>query len=131
MSIPKGGWSYRSSGSIWNRDSIRYPDIIVDIAGEASKDLTATSPVFIAEVLSPTSERVDLGDKASEYLRLSSLAAYLVFAQDAIKAWVWVRGPEGFFSGPKLFEGEDAVVRLEALGVDLPLAEVYRRVRID
>ncbi len=131
MSTPNGGWSYRSSGSIWNQNSIRYPDIIVDIAGEASKDLTATSPVLIAEVLSPTSERVDLGDKASEYLRLSSLAAYLVFAQDAIKAWVWARGPEGFFSGPELFEGEDAVVRLEALGVDLPLAEVYRRVRID
>ncbi len=69
-------------------DSIRYPDIVVDAAGEAPQDLTATAPVLIAEVLSPSSERIDLGDKSSEYLRLPTLAAYCVFAQDAIKAWV-------------------------------------------
>jgi Uma2 family endonuclease len=110
--------------------SIRFPDIVIDVADEAPKDLTATAPVFIAEVLSPSSERVDLGDKASEYLQLPSLSAYLVFAQDAIKAWVWRRGPAGFSSGPELFEGEDAVIRLGAINVELPLSEVYRRVRM-
>src|ERR1700738_1590136 len=55
--------------------SIRYPDIIVDAAGEAPKDLTATAPALIAEVLSPSSERIDLGAKSSEYLRLPMLAA--------------------------------------------------------
>ena len=44
-------------------ESIRFPDIVVDRAGEPAKDLTATAPVLIAEVLSPPSERVDLGDK--------------------------------------------------------------------
>jgi Uma2 family endonuclease len=112
-------------------ESIRFPDIIVDRAGEPPKDLTATAPVLIAEVLSPSSERVDLGDKSAEYLRLASLAAYLVFAQDEIKAWIWMRGPAGFPSGPDILEGTDAVVRIEALGVDLPLAEVYARVRMD
>ena len=34
-------------------ESIRFPDVIVDQAGENSQDLTATAPVFIAEVLSP------------------------------------------------------------------------------
>ena len=101
-------------------ESIRYPDIIVDAAGEAPKDLTATAPVLIAEVLSPSSERIDLGDKSSEYLRLPSLAAYCVFAQDAIKAWVWTRGRGGFPPGPELFEGESAVIRIEALALDPP-----------
>jgi Uma2 family endonuclease len=112
-------------------ESIRFPDIIIDRAGEAPKDLTATAPVLIAEVLSPSSERIDLGDKSAEYLRLMSLAAYLVFAQDQIKAWVWVRGPAGFPSGPDVLEGGDAVIRIEALGIDLPLAEVYARVRMN
>jgi Uma2 family endonuclease len=112
-------------------ESIRFPDIIVDRAGEAPKDLTATAPVLIAEVLSPSSERIDLGDKAAEYLRLPSLAAYLVLAQDQIKAWIWRRGPAGFPSGPDVLEGDNAVARIEALGVDLPLAEVYARVRMD
>jgi Uma2 family endonuclease len=112
-------------------ESIRYPDIIVDAAGEAPKDLAATAPVLIAEVLSPSSERIDLGDKSSEYLRLPSLAAYCVLAQDAIKAWVWTRGPGGFPPGPELFEGESAVIRIEALALDLPLKEIYTRVRMD
>jgi len=92
-------------------ESIRYPDIIVDRAGEAPKDLTATAPVLIAEVLSPSSERVDLGDKSAEYLRLPSLAAYLVLAQDQIKAWVWTRGPAGFAPGPNVLEATDTPAR--------------------
>jgi Uma2 family endonuclease len=112
-------------------ESIRFPDIIVDRAGEAPKDLTATAPVLIAEVLSPSLEQVDLGDKSTEYLQLPNLAIYLVFAQDHIKAWVWTRGPAGFPYPPDVREGEDAVVRIEALGINLPLAEVYARVRMD
>ena len=110
---------------------MRFPDVVVDIAGETAKDLTATGPVLIAEVLSPASERVDLGDKSAEYLRLPSLAAYLVLAQDQIKTWVWRRGVAGFPPGPDILEGNDAVVRIEALGIDFPLAEVYARVRMD
>jgi Uma2 family endonuclease len=112
-------------------DSVRFPDVIVDIAGGTGKDLTASGPVLIAEVLSPASERVDLGDKAAEYLRLPSLAAYLVFAQDQVKAWAWTRGRLGFASGPVVLEGADAVVRIEALDLDLPLGEVYARVKMD
>ena len=82
-------------------------------------------------MLSPSSERVDLGDKSAEYLRLPSLAAYLVVAQDEIKAWVWTRGPAGFAPGPNVLEGGDAVIRIAALDIDLPLAEVYARVRMD
>lgn len=110
-------------------ESIRFPDIIVDLAGEAPKDLTATAPVLIAEVLSPSSERVDLGDKSAEYLRLPSLAAYLVFAQDEVKAWVWTRGSAGFPAGPQVLEGDDAAISIDALGIELPLVEVYARVR--
>ena len=112
-------------------ESVRFPDVTVDVAGETAKDLTATGPVLIAEILSPASERVDLGDKAAEYLRLPSLAAYLVFAQDQMKAWVWTRGPAGFSSGPDVLEGSDAAVRIEASSIDLPLGEIYARARMD
>lgn len=111
-------------------ESIRFPDIVVDLAGQPPSDHTATAPVFIAEVLSPSSERVDLGDKAAEYLRLPSLRSYLVIAQDEMKAWMWTRGAEGFAPGAKVLEGEEAVVRVDALGIDLPFAEIYARVRL-
>jgi Uma2 family endonuclease len=110
-------------------ESIRFPDVVVDLAGQAPKDQTATAPVFIVEVLSPSSERIDLGDKAAEYLRLPSLRAYLVVAQDEMKAWLWTRGADGFATGGTVVEGEQAVVRIDALGIDLPFADVYARVR--
>ena len=110
--------------------SVRFPDIVVDLADQAPQDLTAIAPVLIVEVLSPSSERVDLGDKAAEYLRLPSLMAYLVFAQDEMKAWVWARGPKEFVPGAEVLEGEDAVIHIERLGLDLPFTEVYARVRL-
>lgn len=111
--------------------TVRYPDIVVDSATDAPRDLAATAPVLIAEVLSPSTERFDLGDKAAEYLQLRSLAAYLVFAQDERKAWVWVRAPEDFSPGPQVVTAQDAVIRIAALGIDLPLADIYARVKID
>lgn len=109
--------------------SIRFPDVVVDGAGEKPGDQTATAPVLIAEVLSPSSERIDLGDKAAEYLKLRSLCAYLVFAQDEMKAWVWTRGTEGFTPGAMVLEGAEAGVRIDTLGIDLPFSEIYSRVR--
>jgi Uma2 family endonuclease len=109
--------------------SIRFPDIVVDVAGETPGDLKATAPVLIVEVLAPSSERIDLGDKAAEYVRIPSLLAYLVIAQDEMKAWVWVRGPNGF-AGADVLKGDDAVIRIPPLGIDLPFAEVYDRVRL-
>ena len=112
-------------------ESIRFPDVVVDVAGEKPSDRTATTPILIVEVLSPSSERIDLGDKAAEYLRLPSLRAYLVIAQDEMKAWVWTRSEQGFAPGASVVEGVEAVVRIEALGIDLPFVEIYRRVRFE
>jgi Uma2 family endonuclease len=110
-------------------DSLRYPDAIVDSIG-GQRALVATAPVLIAEVLSPSSATLDLGDKAAEYLRLPSLTAYLVLSQDEIKAWVYVKGSEQH-PGPKPIAGADATIRIPALGIDLPLAEIYRGIEFD
>jgi len=112
----------RLDGTIWS--TLRYPDLVVDVAGGALQDLTATAPVLIAEVISPSSATDDLGDKAAQYLRLASLAAYLVLAQDEPKAWIWVRGDSGFPAGPEVI-GEDGAIRIPSLQIELPLAEIY------
>ena len=75
-----------------------------DVAGGRFKDLTATAPVLIAEVISPSSAKDDLGAKAEEYLRLPSLSAYLVLAQDASTARVGARR-RGFSPEPKSSTG--------------------------
>ncbi len=105
--------------------TVRYPDVVVDVAGGGFKDLTATAPTVIAEVMSPSSAKDDLGAKAIEYVRLSSLLAYLVLAQDEPKARVWARGAEGFSREPRVIKGLDAAIEIASLGIDLPLAEIY------
>jgi Uma2 family endonuclease len=87
--------------------------------------LIATAPILVAEVLSPSSVTDDLGDKATEYLHLPGLSAYLVLSQDEPKAWVWVRGESGFSAGAEVITGMEGIVRLPALSIEVSLSEVY------
>ena len=113
--------------------TLRYPDVVVDQrAGGSPKDHTATAPVLIAEVLSPTTAEIDLGDKAAEYLRLPSLQAYLIVSQDAAKAYAWSREATGAFAAaPEVVAGLDESIELAALGLTLPLAAVYEGISFD
>ena len=106
--------------------TMRYPDVMVDRAGGGAKDYVAAAPVLFAEVLSPSSAEIDLGDKAAEYLQIPNLLAYLVFSQDEPKAWVWTREDAELAQGrPKVFAGIEATIRVVGLDLDLPLAELY------
>jgi Uma2 family endonuclease len=105
--------------------TVRYPDVVVDVAGGRFKDLTATAPLLIAEIISPSSAKDHLGAKAQEYLRLPSLSAYLVLAQDEPRVRVWARGPAGFSPEPMVLDGHEAVIKIGSLGIDLLLAEIY------
>jgi Uma2 family endonuclease len=105
--------------------TLRYPDVIVDRAGGNAGDYTATAPALIAEVLSPSSADVDLGDKAIEYLQLPTLSAYLVFAQNQPKTWVWAREAAAFSPSPTIVVGHDKVIRIAGLNLSLPLGAVY------
>ena len=81
--------------------------------------------MLLIEVLSPSSEALDLNDKAAEYLRLPNLAAYIVFAQDEPKAWLWLRTASGFSSTPEIVAGRDVSIQMPALSIELPLSQVY------
>jgi Uma2 family endonuclease len=106
-------------------ETLRYPDVVVDRADSGDKAHAATAPVLLAEVLSPSTAEIDLGDKAAEYLQIQSLLAYMVFSQDEPKAWIWVRANDEFSPGPEVLFGTEAVVRIPALQLALPLADVY------
>jgi Uma2 family endonuclease len=110
--------------------TIRYADIVVDQWGAKGDALTAKAPVLVAEVLSPSTAQTDLGDKASDYLQLSSLATYLVFAQDEIKAWTYHRTGQ-FPPGPQVIAGPEASISVPALNVDLPLNGIYAGIDFD
>jgi Uma2 family endonuclease len=105
---------------------LRYPDIVVEPAGRDRRALSTDSPLLIAEVLSPSSIAIDMVEKAAEYKAIDSLVAYLVCSQDEARVWIWPRGDAGWAAAPKMIEGIEASVDVPALGIRIPLAEVYR-----
>ena len=105
-------------------NTVRDPDVLVDRGGHTT-DLTANSPVLIAEVLSPHSIETDLHCKPAEYMKLPSLLAYIVLSHDEPKAWLWVRDESGFAADARIVVGTDAVLRIPGLSIELPLGEIY------
>jgi Uma2 family endonuclease len=105
--------------------TVRAPDLVLIPIGSDRKSRSTSSPVFIAEVLSPSTATVDMGDKVSEYLALPSLIAYLVLSQDEAKAWLWLRGEDRFPPGPQVIAGAEATIAISPLGLNLPMAEIY------
>jgi len=106
-------------------ETLRYPDIMVDRAGGLAKAYIAAAPALVAEVLSPSSVEIDLGDKRSEYPQIPSLLAYVVLSQDEPKAWIWTRKERGFKPEPEILDGAESTIRVAALKIELPLLELY------
>jgi Uma2 family endonuclease len=116
-------------------DTLRYPDIVAYPAGSSDRSYTASTPVLLAEVLSPSNADIDFGDKAAEYLELPSLLACVVLSQDGPKAWMWSRPSVSapFAAAPKVISGMGAFIPGSIGGAQLesPVAEIYRGVAFD
>ena len=105
-----------------------YPDVTV-VCGHLETDAadprgnTVTNPLVLVEVLSPSTEEYDRGEKLAHYQRISSLAAVVLIAHDERRLEVWHR--EGDHWTLDVFRTGDRA-RLASLGCDLDVAEVYR-----
>ncbi len=114
-------------------NAYRYPDVTV-FCGQAGyvegRTDTLTHPVLLVEVVSPSSAALDYGEKLKEYTQRPSLQAYILVAQDEVKAERYLRQP----SGEWLYQLETALegqITVPPLGVTLALADVYRKVQWD
>ena len=98
---------------------------MVDAAGGPLNDLTATAPILIAEVLSPSSVMSDLGDKAAEYLRLPACLHTSCSRKMKPRPGFGSRGETGFSPGPDVVAPSNGMIAIAALGIELPLSEIY------
>ena len=106
--------------------SLPEPDIFIVPAGSARRDpyRRETSDVLVAfEILSPSTAERDLRWKRTAYTSLPSLTHYVVIAQDAVDIVVFARGA-GF--AERHLRSLADTLELPALGISLPLAEIYR-----
>jgi Uma2 family endonuclease len=104
----------------------RFPDASVT-CGDRGPDFL-TDPVVLFEILSESSEARDGGEKRRDYQRLPSLAHYVLIDQAAARVEVFSRAEGGWLF--QEIEGLDASLRLDAVAVTLPLAELYEGVEL-
>jgi Uma2 family endonuclease len=115
------------SSGVETPDTVRYPDVLVEPMPGTMQDLTTEVPAAIIEVLSPTTEEMDLNVKLAEYRNIASLKAYIVASQDEARCWLWLRAADNSIPElPDEIAGLERVIDIPALAVSIPLEEIYR-----
>jgi Uma2 family endonuclease len=104
-------------------NQVRYPDLVVDCAKGGPDDLATAEPVLIIEVASPSTEEFDALDKLAEYKSVASIQYVLLIQPRIVSVALHAREAEGW--SLTRFTRPDDVITLPALGIELPLAEVY------
>lgn len=104
-----------------------YPDLSV-VCGRAERsptdDHAITNPVVIVEVLSPSTEAYDRGEKLRHYEAIASLREVVLV--DHRQRLVEVRRREGDGSWSRHQAASGEAVHLESIDCELPVDEVYR-----
>ncbi|MBS3649747.1 Uma2 family endonuclease [Pseudaminobacter sp. 19-2017] len=106
-------------------DGVRFPDVMVVPFESDGKALVTSSPLFIAEVLSPSSMADDFGPKAQDYLRIASLRYYLVVSQDEYRVWLWERGADRQWLKPTMIEDQAFELRFDDVVVHIHMDELF------
>jgi Uma2 family endonuclease len=126
-----GGWlSYNSDQRFWIAATARgrYSDgsiICGKPAHPAHDNQATTNPSVVLEVLSPSSEGDDDGDKRRDFHSLGSLQAYVIAAQDARYVKVYRRTERGDWRDePEVYRGGESF-ELPRLKRAIAVDEVY------
>ena len=87
---------------------------------------TLLNPILVVEVLSPSTEMYDKGEKFRHYQELASLQEYILVSQDRIRVehyrlvkTQWVQTE---------MRGHEDVLSLNSIRCELSLQDIYRRV---
>lgn len=106
-----------------------YADVTV-ICGQLELDPadpkghTALNPRLLVEVLSPSTENYDRGEKLGNYKLIPSLQEVVLVAHDRKEIEVVRREPDGSWSRRIAADGES--VRLSSIDCELAVVDIYR-----
>jgi Uma2 family endonuclease len=108
-------------------EDVLYPDVVVACGEIAGKATRVEMPVVVVEVLSESTAERDHGRKRWAYQTIPSLHHYVLVDQDEPVAEVASRADDGSWRSV-IHRGLSASLRLDALGVEVGLAEIFARV---
>ena len=106
-----------------------YPDIVAVCGEPQFQDGvfdTLLNPQLIVEVLSPTTEAYDRGDKFAQFQRIESLREYILVAQNKVRVDRYTRqGTQWLLTS---WDSIDDAVPIESIGCQVRLRDVYDKV---
>ena len=115
--------------SIPSANSYFYPDVSVVCEEPRFEDNvfdTLLNPIVVVEVLSPSTEAYDRGDKFAHYRQLQSLQEYILVSQDKVRIDHYVRHTAQWILTD--FQELDQHLPLTSIQCELPLQEIYESV---
>lgn len=119
-----------SDMKIWAAGVYYYPDLSV-VCGPSTyrgrSKYTVTNPILVVEVLSPSTESKDRGEKFIRYQQIETLRSYLLVSQTEPRVELFERGENGHWDYTMVV-GLDSMIALPSLGVTLALSEIYDQV---
>jgi Uma2 family endonuclease len=119
---------------IKRRQLYSYPDVSVicerpEIDPDDPSGETITNPRVVIEVLSPSTERYNRTKKFDRYRELDSFREYVLVSQDVARLETFYRQSDGTWA-LDVANGLDASIKLRAIEVSLPVAEIYAGVEL-
>ncbi len=111
--------------------SFLYPDVVVVCNEPIFLDQTVDTllnPIVVVEVLSATTEKIDRGKKAWAYRQIATLQEYILISQELPYIECYTRQRDGGWL-LKDSQGLEAVLNLASIGCELPLSEIYLKVK--
>jgi Uma2 family endonuclease len=104
-----------------------YPDVTVvcgDLEHDPENPATITNPTLIVEILSPSTEAYDRGEKLEHYRQIPSLRECVLVAHDRRRIEVWRREADDGWSHAV---AEAGTVDLASIGCRLEVESLYGR----
>ena len=106
-----------------------YPDIVVVCDEPRFEDDVfdiLLNPIVLVEVLSPSTEAYDRGEKFSHYRQLESLKEYILVSQDRVNVERYLRIQDEWRY--TYYQDLNDVLPISSIQCELPLLEIYERV---
>jgi Uma2 family endonuclease len=103
---------------------IRYPDAMIICSPVQRDRKVVPDPVVVFEILSPGTASSDMIQKNAEYKATQSIQRYVVLEQTSAAGLAFMRKGDDWVT--EVLTGPDAVLHLPEVGIEFPLAELYR-----
>ncbi len=116
--------------SVSDKKKFFYPDLVVTCdENDDESDYYIQHPRIIIEILSPSTESFDRGKKFAFYRKIPSLQEYILVNTEKYLVECFRRQSKDIWL-LQTYEGQAAIAQIEALGMDVPLVDIYATVEL-